>query len=425
MSSAIAIVLVVVVFATLLTGGGYANSVGLIAAAAAMAILVAVPFVRSGRKALEEIPPLAGPAILFFVVLGVAGVQLAAGPTLDRELVLIHLLRLLGAGAVFLAAVSVGRSVRALRVLQKGAVIAGVGFVLLALGLYALHPHTAHDADGGRLAATFPTSPNTAAAVIGLIALVSLGGLLQTFRRLSPALTASGRLEKVLSKAWLEIAALGLAVVTLGLTGSRSGVALIILTAIALIAWRGSRDKGADGLGGRALALLTIVVAVGVGASVTFARLPGIGGDAASRSLIYQTHWPRLFDQPVLGHGLGSFLIVNRAIANAAHFAALTWAGDMHDVYMQWIEETGFVGAGAMFGCIAWILAVIVRGAGRAETSRSWLKTVVAASLFLMLQGLVEIALQYEGVVFLWCLLLGSAFGVASKRPEPQPDKAS
>ena len=421
------IALVVIVFASLLFGGGYASDIGLFAAAASMIALFVTSVLPRGRRAIGAFRGLAGPALLFAVVVGVVLVQLAAPAAIDRSRTLVNLLRLLGGAAIFLAATAVGRSRRALQGLTRALSIAGLGFVILCLILYATHPRGPQDPDAGRLTASFPTSPNTAAAVIGLIGLVALGGLLQYLRRLPGGLRPGERIERLLTSAWLQVAVLGLAMVTLGLTGSRSGVVLILLCAFALGAWAGldAGPAARRSLGTRALGLLVVVAAAGVGAGVTLARMPAIAGDTASRTLIYQSHWPRLFDQPLIGHGLGSFLVLNRALATPANVVALTWVGDMHNVFMQWIEEMGFIGAGAMFSCIGWVLIVIARGAGRAETSRTWLKTVAAASLFLVLQGLVDVALQYESVVLFWAVLLGSGFGVATREPRPQPDSAS
>lgn len=417
-----AVALVVVVFSILLLGGGYASAEGLFAAAAGMAALFVTGFPPRGRRVLARMSGLGGPGGLFGVVVVVALIQITLPDGLDRERSLIQLLRLLGGGSVFLAGAAIGRSERGLRLLTRTLGIAGPVFVATALGLYALQGHSVQDPDGGRLRATFPTSPNTAAAVVGLIALVALGQILRRLHRLPAGLRPGARIERVLSAAWLEMATFGLAVVTLGLTGSRSGAALLMLSAAVLLIWSGMRGgaRGRGSVGMRAFALLGVVAVLGLGAGVTLARLPAIGVDALSRTLIYKAHWPFLFDQPVIGHGLGGFLILNRSLVTPANLIALTWVEDMHNVFLQWVEEMGVVGAGAMFGCIGWVLFVIVRGAGRAERSRTWLKTVAAASLFLILQGLVEIALQYEGVVMLWALLLGSAFGLATREPQPR-----
>jgi O-antigen ligase len=414
-----AIVLVVIIFCALLAGGGYSNASGLLAASAGMGALFIFGFFPKGRGVIGAFKGLGGPGLLFAVVVMVAGVQIALPATLDRAQGVVQLLRLLGVAAVFLAAVTVARSARSLKTLTTGLTIAGLAFVAAALVLYALRSHTSQDAGAERLEATFTRSPNTAAAVIGFIALVALGGLLQRIRRLPAGLHVGRAIERILASAWLDIATLGLSAVTLGLTGSRSGMVLILLCALALVAWSRvrTRSDGRGSAGIQALGLLAGVALLGVGASVTFVRLPALGGDAAARTQIYQAHWPKLFDQPLIGHGLGSFVITNRALTTPDNVAAVSWVADMHNVFMQWIEEAGFLGAGAMFGCIGWILVVIVRGAGRVESSRTWLKTAAAASLFLILQGMVEIALQYEGAAMLWAMLLGSAFGLATSAP--------
>ncbi len=422
-----AVLLVAVVFAALLAGGGYADNTGLLAAFAAMVCLFTQSFTPAGRRAFAAARSPMIPATLFALVIIVALLQLLQPHVLDREYPWVQLLRLLGGGAMFLAAVAVGRSAHSIKRLGIAMTAASLAFVVFSLALHLSVPHDPDSRDTGRLMATFPTSPNTAAAALGLIALIALGALLQKARRIPIDIPMLARVERLLGAAWLEAIALGLATASLGLTGSRSGLALVLLCAVLLIAWNAidAARRNSGGTGGGWAAVLGFIAVALIGGGVTFARLPTAQADAVGRMMIYRAHWPHLFDQPLLGHGFGSFVIVNRSAVTQQNFQALTWIGDMHSVYMQWIEQAGWLGSAAMFGCIGWCLVVIVRGAGRAEASRTWMKTVAAASLFLLLQGLVEIALQYEGMVLLWALLLGSAYGAATANAHHKVAKAS
>jgi O-antigen ligase len=101
---------------------------------------------------------------------------------------------------------------------------------------------------------------------------------------------------------------------------------------------------------------------------------------------------------------------------NAQNWRALQSLGSMHNVYLQWLEEVGIIGAALMFTTIALIFWHILRGLRVRRRMHTWLRAILCISLLVLLHGMVDYGLQVPSIAMTWTLLLGIGFGLATKR---------
>lgn len=402
---------VIALFAGHLFGGAFALADGLILASTiaviATAAVLATPesvWVLRDRG----LWPVAG---LWSAPLLVSAWQsVAAG--FDREYALGALLELSGLAAGFIlgAVIGVGeRRLSAFRMWLCGALLlfglaALVHFVLQVDQLVPLPVYLEID----RLAFTLG-SPNSAALVFGL-------GLIFA---VSAVLAARGRASEDRRRAVFAIAVpLGAAVIAfidLGLTRSRSGVVLtaaagLLVTAL-YVRWTPRR-------------VLTIALPVAAFALIAmgvmvFSRLGGRSEFFGPRLVIFREHLPFALDRPLLGHGFGSFVELNRTRTSEADFATLHDIGALHNLYLQWMEQAGWIAPLAAGGAIFLVLARILSESGRGgRGSALWLRAALAAALLAFTQGLLDLGLEHYSIAETLAVTLGVGWGITVRRTE-------
>ena len=155
---------------------------------------------------------------------------------------------------------------------------------------------------------------------------------------------------------------------------------------------------------------------LGAAGAGLFARLGDTGGAGAGRIDILAPHLQAALRQPWFGYGLGGFRRVDLSIITPASFSALYDLGAMHDVYLQWFEQAGVLGAASMFACVASLLwSVALRARGRGPEAR-FARAVAAASVVLLVQGLSDYALEVPSISATWTVLLAAVVAVPAGR---------
>jgi O-antigen ligase len=409
-------------FVTFLGHGLYgANRDGLAVLLAAaegllVLVLIALPGVRDGWA--ERWPWLVAPAALFALVLLTAlrPFALPPGAVEDRSAALLETIKLLGVACAFLAGVAVGaQDGRARRFLAGTALLTGL-YALYAVAAFKLAPQRLVFEPKimfpDRLTATF-FSPNSAASLLGvgatLCAATVFGGLAQDRS------TQARRNGRYLAAA---AALAGLACLSaLVLTASRGGAASTGagLAGVVMAGLLANRRK----LGPRAVivAALTALALVGVfllsGKGLT-TRLGAVHFD--DRAMLFREHWRAFQERPVFGWGLGSFDAVNKTRLSPDTYRFLWTVRAAHNVYLQWLEEAGVVGAALMWSAIAAVFAGIVRGLIVRQRARIWLWGIVGASAVLLLHGLTDYALQNPSIADAWAMALGVGLALGTGR---------
>ncbi len=378
------------------------------------------------RRGVYDIGPLAPVAILFIAVLGVSIWSLTAlapggthplwawadaspaATTIDRSGTLLELVKLCGLAAVFLAGAFHG--VRKDRgqatidaVVWTGGIYAAISLLTFLSGLQV--------AQGGRLSGGF-LSFNNGATVFGVLTVLGLAVFLRTWRR-KAGLGLTERLTAVAA----PLSCFALTAICLLLTASRMGGASTLLGVAILMAWesKGSAGKRLGIIVAAALFLgLALVLMLG-GNDLLLTRVDDVGSDLAVRGQIFSAHWDAFLASPLLGYGLGSFDAVNLQIMTAENAGALWAIRATHNVYLQWLEEAGLLGALPMFGLI-----LIILGFGVARALGKPMRTVqhglVCANLVVLAHGLTDYALQTPSIAAFWAFLLGIQFAFGQER---------
>jgi len=389
------------------------------------------------RRQLAQARGLAGPAVGLGLVLVVglwsltpwvpggphpvwAYVQTSPAAAVDKSAALVEILRLLGLGCAFLTAFLLGadddRARWFLRLLVgTTAAFAAWAFVSHELDPGVLFGSIALPYGGQRLSAAF-LSANTAATFFGLSVVLATAALITDVRR--------GRAEaplwsgKTLQHAAPSLLALAFGGACLLLTASRGGVLAAGLALAALLVWEGLARRwkllGLPGLGLLGLAAILLALTL-MGGGQLADRLFSIRGEMASRQDILVAHWQAVLASPWMGYGLGSFDAVNRMVTTQANYVHLWNVHAAHNVYLQWLEEGGVLGAAAMFGTIGVVLVGAVRSVGRRVRMTTWIRGLVAASLVPLIHGASDFALQVPSIAFELSCLLGLAAGLASR----------
>jgi O-antigen ligase len=329
--------------------------------------------------------------------------------TVDRGATLIEMVKLGGLACLFALGALQGLSRdRALATLEA-LVWTGGAYALISLITFVAG---AQIAAGDRLSGGF-LSANSGATVFGLLAVLSLGLFLRGWQR-KAGLGLSRRITAVAG----PLSCLSLSVVCLFLTQSRMGLAATLVAAGALLLWtfaRSPRGKTPAIVAGGFMLIISGVLFFG-GNALIWSRVDALDADTTTRGQIFAAHWQAFLASPLFGYGLGSFDAVNLQIMTAENASALWSIRALHNVYLQWLEEGGLIGAIPMFALIATILGLSIWRSGRVRGTPTPLHGLFCANLVILIHGLTDYGLQVPSVSALWAFLLGLQFAYGQGR---------
>lgn len=342
----------------------------------------------------------------------------AGSTTLDRSALLTGAVNLCGLFCLYAAARIIGASeTRGRRLLAC---------LLTAVGIYAAGALLHHVAlrGAGRLEATL-LGPNSAATVLAGALVLSIAGLLVRLRRGGRGMLLRGDPQ---ASALAALAALLL--VCLLMTGSRGGLIAAACGLVAFVAWALLAGKLSRG---KALVLALVVVTCGGalmfnGADLVAERFGSARQDLDIRARILDPHWRAFLAAPWFGYGLGSFTTVNQLVVTRETLLVLHDVRAAHNLYVQWLEEAGIIGAAAMTALLAAILGPIVRAALGRGGLGVWARGGLCAAVVFLVHGLSDFALQVPAIQALAAVVLGALGGMAAGRtstgPGARPDLA-
>jgi O-antigen ligase len=386
--------------------------------AISLGVALAIPGVRRG---LHDISPLGPLAILFVATLGVAAWSLtdrapggahpiwawAGAPngsiTINRPATLFEIGKLLGLGCAFLvgalqaARLSWARNTVRL-VLVLGAVYEIISLLTFVSGMQMM--------PGNRLSGGF-LSANSGATVFGMLTVIGLACLLRDWRQtrgLDPAST--------LGKVAVSLACVLMSVTCLMLTASRMGLVATLAGTAVLLVWElfdAKRDRLPLLIAAGVLAVIGLVLAVS-GNGLLFERFGTTGADQIGRTRIFGPHWEAFTASPLFGYGLGSFAELNSQITTDQNYIDLWSVRAVHNVYLQWLEEAGLIGAIPMFLTIVGILIAAVVRTFKLSKGQTLQRGLIAASVVILVHGTVDFGLQVPSIAAFWAFLLGCQF---------------
>ena len=328
--------------------------------------------------------------------------------TLDRSALSLNVLQLFGLASLFVSARIVGASE------ARGAWF--LRAAVAALGAYAAMALFDHVGAGrtARLTATL-LSPNSAATTFGAGLLLTTAVVVNRLRRHSGLATL--RRGDPETMAWLGVVAL-LATVLL-LTASRGGTVASLIGLGLLLVWnlfvQRQTVRGVAGVAG--LAVVLLVAAVALRSADTLAdRLALADQDIAIRSAIFVPHWQAFLSTPWSGFGLGAFPTINQLVVTQPSLHVLYEVRATHNLYLQWLEEGGVIGAGAMLALFASLIWPILRGSLEDSSTGVWARATACAAVVFLVHGMTDFALQAPAIQALCAMVLGVVGGMARVR---------
>ena len=409
-------------FATHYFYAGLYNTTGFSLILAMGVILAVCLFRRDLRQDLMRLRGLEVPGALFAVVIALALLSLTpfapGGPhpvweftgqgpgstSIDTSSTSAEIIKLLGLSVIFLVGAITGSSDRRARIAIW--LILGLG---LALGLWAFFGSvtgTVYSTGGRRLEGHF-LNPNTAGTFFACLLILTLAMLTREIR-------AAGAKEKLVRALPLSAIALTFAVCLL-MTGSRGASLAFVGAAVTFITLQ-VFSKGFKLTRGLAIGfglLLGGALLVYLVGDLLVERFFGTDRDAGVRTSIWAAHWKAFLAAPIMGYGLGTSESVNLTVMSASTFDYLMNIRGILNVYLQWLEQAGVLGAVPMFLCIGWL--IIWTGGGAFSRTRMTLPLIglLAVDAAFLLHGITDFALEAYSMSAFWAYLLGLQFALA------------
>ncbi|HZC15303.1 MAG TPA: O-antigen ligase family protein [Caulobacteraceae bacterium] len=353
--------------------------------------------------------------------------------SVDPYATLVEIVKLLALAAAFLIGCCFGADDDRAKGLIRAILVVGIGFSAWAFIDHIASPDLLfggpRPSGPDRLSAAFGSS-NTAATLFGALTLLNLIDLVRTYDGARPRGRFHGAdLQPMISRLARPLLALVLAATCLILTFSRGGMAATAGVGVVLLGATALARSRPTAISAPVIATVSIVGGLLLGSlalniDALQQRFLFFGPDALTRGQIFAAHWSAFLAAPWSGYGLGSFARINAMIMDTANLAALGTLGAAHNVYIQWLEEAGVLGAAAMFATIAVLAVQLAIGVVRRRRMRSWLLAIFAVLLLFLLHGASDYALQTPSMALFLSLLLGVGIGVSGS-PAPAPVKSA
>jgi O-antigen ligase len=347
----------------------------------------------------------------------------APAVSISRSDTVLALIRLAGVGCAFLIGLALARrDARIARLFSSLLILfalfafwALLGFLADPGGLFGYRREVATS----RLMAAFG-SPNSAALLFAIGLLLAVADILRTLRRYEGFRGVFKRSESALPRLAPGVVCCLLCAADLTLTQSRVG-AVAVLAALGVLG--GSevlRSKGSAGAKGGSLLVASIAAGLLFLALVAYrpeliARLMTAGADLETRETIFGVHWRAIQAAPWFGYGLGTFDTVNKLMTTPQNYLTDWNIRALHDVFLEWIEGVGFVGALPMFGAVIAANVAVAEGAFRRERMAGWRRAILCVSLIVCAMGLTDYGLEEPSIAVMWSLLLGVGAGLGRR----------
>jgi O-antigen ligase len=352
--------------------------------------------------------------------------QQGSALTLDRFATLTELLKLVGLAAICGLGTLIGLSFSKTRTFLNSVTVLGGLYALFSIVSFFADPNSVlgipkayHE---GRLTGTF-ASANVAATVFGSLAVLQLSSLFSSLDRVAPNARIAS-LSFLNLSLWGAIRVLTLAVtsIALVLTGSRAGIsitlAMMVLVGFTAAQTAQSTKKGLNYVAVASIAGLAALVLISVMISPAINRFVGGTDEITNRSLIFSEHFKAFLQSPLTGWGLGTFRLINIQLTRPETVDAFWSLAAAHNVVLQWLEETGIVGAALMLATIFSLLWAGRESLNKKRATSAQALGILAASLLVMVHSMSDYALQVPSVAAMWAALLGILVGLAESGSE-------
>ena len=348
----------------------------------------------------------------------------------------IEVITLMAAGGAFLAGRAAGQTSEALIFVWRALVWTLLLFSIVALishvFLYTSDPLIISPEHTSRLRAGF-VSPNTAATLFGVAALIGVGLVVHSVNHAGPNVhTRHDLIDHIFKRAFPGFSLFIVASSCLWLTSSRAGLAAYLLALVILVAAeyrsyrRGQRKKVQSFKRTRQIALVcaSLFVVVALFSEVLSTRVGNAASDVQSRFDMYVIYWNVWLEKPWFGHGLGSFNRVNDYLMTLDNVGTTGLMGAAHNVILQWLIQQGIIGTVLICSLIVSIHVPLVQVVGaKTRYSKTFIRMSLCASGLVILHGMVDYALEIPSIMWTYTFLLGLAHGRATFLQQTRNDR--
>lgn len=342
----------------------------------------------------------------------------APAVTLSRSDTLLMLIRLAGVGCVFLIGLVLARRAEFVARLFPTLLVGFGLFAVWALWSFLADPggYFGYQLPGGasaRLAASF-SSANSAALLFAVGLVLGMADILRAFGRYDGLKGLIKHADRALPRLAPGLICALLCATDLILTQSRGGLVSSLIGLSALIALEALRPGKAAETKTRRLSLMVAgatlaIIVLGLVAyrPDLITRLLAAGSDVETRQTIFAMHWRVIQAAPWFGHGFGTFDSVNKLYLTSETYGAAWDLGSLHNVYLQWIEGVGVLGALPMFAAAIFANLAVAGRAFHRERLAGWRRGILCVSLVVCAMGLTDYGLEEPSLAVMWALLLG------------------
>ena len=276
-----------------------------------------------------------------------------------------------------------------------------------------------HPYSGIRLSSPF-LSANTAATLHGTTGLMAIAFMLssasQTVRRQRTVM------ERTIVHYALPLAAFLAGSTSLFLSGSRAGILLFLAGAAVLLLAKvvmpggQARERPWVVVGGVSVVLTSLLVIFSVSGGIFSDRLPDVvSGRESVRSVIFLAYLKAIGLAPMAGNGLGGFEYINALIAEADNAVHIMRQGAAHNL-LQWGLQAGWLGLATLIGVWLWLFRRLADGVVQRRRRRNEILAALIISLFVLLHGMVDYALEIPGFMWIFMWIMGLAVGMSRRR---------
>lgn len=347
------------------------------------------------------------------------GEPIAGAISVNPDLTVLAVTRLLTCGLVFWLSLQLCRSERRARAMVKGIALIGLGYAVYGILAFFVWPDTIlwFDKEHYResVTSTF-VNRNSYATYAGIGLVCALGCGLCAFQPLAvPAGSRVGHKAAALVTATLGpgggwIACAFLIGISLMLTGSRGGIASTfagVMSFFALTAMRGRERPTTTLACGFLLAIPVVGFTLFGFGDYLAGRLRADSASDGGRFAVYALTWRIILDSPALGTGYGAFPDVFKMYRDAS--VPPPWFWDRaHNTYLELLQGLG-IPIAALFILSAVVLVLrCVYGAIVRQNSAFVPLTAAAASFIVGLHALVDFSLQVQAIALTWAAVLGA-----------------
>jgi O-antigen ligase len=347
------------------------------------------------------------------------GRPVAGSISVNRDLTILALVRLITAASTFWLALQLCRNPVRARFLLGSIGVIGCGYA--AYGLIALKvgplPWLVYlPPSRGYVSATF-ISRDCYATYAGIGFVVTAGLVLRRYRQ--EISDAAGSLRLLIASV-IEgsggsgaalLAGAFLTLVALCLTGSRGGLFATGFGLLALLLLgRGRESDRRERLAAIVLPLFLIAVTLLVFGGIVEDKIEQAGLYDTNRMAVYVLTLRSIAGAPVLGYGYGTFVDVFPMYRDRSIDVFGLWA-QAHDTYLEVFQGLGLVFGSMLIGCVVILAARCGRGALSRQQNATVPRIAASVTILVGVHALVDFGLQMQAIAITLMAILGA--GVA------------